>query len=415
MVIQRNTPTRNRKKVGTPKKRPKKSSKLAPQQALGFFLQTTRMAQLLFEAERGSQVSLEVLEDVAYIKETGRILASQTKSATGKKNPIADHSIELWKCFANWIEDVKDGRLSSSKTTFEIYISSPREGLIVEMFSKAKTTEKAIAALLNAKAILFPKSNKRSSTVAANVKPFVDAVFAADQTVTADIIKNFQLTVEDGSPRQKLKTIASRFLKVFKSEDQEKILQSVEGWLKDKVDVYLERRRPAIVPTDDFWAFVQSFVQKFIFNRLLVGLAAEPSKDQIEGEELKTYVRQLGFIGCPIEIKLNAVRDYLKAAADRTYWTESSIVNDTSFDSLSDDLQNFWQHKRLQGSILHRDRIPSEQGQLLLTECLVYKPLLEGQQVEQYFANGSFHSLSQDEIIGWHPEFKNLLVQTGGA
>lgn len=156
-------------------------------------------------------------------------------------------------------------------------------------------------------------------------------------------------------------------------------------------------------------------MQKYLSNRLLIGLAGEPTKDQLEGEQLKTYVRQLGLIDCSVETKLNAVRDFLKASADRTYWTENSVVNDTSFDSLSNDLQNFWDNKRLQGSILHSDKKSAEQGLLLLTECLVYKPLLEGQPVEQYFTNGNFHSLSQDELIGWHPEYKTLLVQNGGG
>src|SRR5204862_1809732 len=85
--------------------RRKKSSNV-PGQALGYSLQFTRMAAMLFEAGPGTLVSFEVFDDVGEEAGDGTQTFVQTKSAL-RGNPLADRSVELWKTLANWSEAIR--------------------------------------------------------------------------------------------------------------------------------------------------------------------------------------------------------------------------------------------------------------------------------------------------------------------
>ncbi len=114
----------------------------APGQYLGWSLQETRFVQTLLEARPGTTVTLEVFEDVGSETRTGQRRAVQTKSAL-TQNPIADHSVDLWKTFANWTKAVLAGELSIQNTIFELYVSAPKNGRIVRRFHDARSPEAA--------------------------------------------------------------------------------------------------------------------------------------------------------------------------------------------------------------------------------------------------------------------------------
>jgi hypothetical protein len=125
-------------------------------------------------------VTLEVFEDVGLESKDGKRVAVQTKSATAT-NPIANHAVELWKAFANWVRACVDGQLDPSRTTFQIYVSKPCTGQLVTAFAKAVTDSEAAAAIEDAVELLWgegPEYAKRTK-LATTLQPHVEAVLAA--------------------------------------------------------------------------------------------------------------------------------------------------------------------------------------------------------------------------------------------
>jgi len=76
------------------------SKSTAPGQYLGYGLQDVRLCRHLLKAPPGCTVSLEFIEDTAIHRLDGTMVLEQSKSALSG-NPLADGSVELWKCFAN--------------------------------------------------------------------------------------------------------------------------------------------------------------------------------------------------------------------------------------------------------------------------------------------------------------------------
>ncbi len=146
------------------KGRSRKFATVAPGQALGYGLQNTRLTVLLLDAPEEAFCSLEFLDDVAEQTSKGEVRLSQVKSTLGG-NPVADRAVGLWKTLHNWVEAVRVGHVNPERTTFEIYVSRPVSGKIIQAFSSATTTESAKQAIAFAKDILWgtkPKYPLRS-------------------------------------------------------------------------------------------------------------------------------------------------------------------------------------------------------------------------------------------------------------
>lgn len=99
----------------------KRKSPHVPDQYAGYSLQTTRMTELLLKAPFGSNVSIEVFEDVGVENADGRRLASQNKNVQSS-NPLANRAMDFWKTMANWTKAVGGNELDAKHTTFEIYL-----------------------------------------------------------------------------------------------------------------------------------------------------------------------------------------------------------------------------------------------------------------------------------------------------
>ena len=80
-------------------------------------------------------------------------------------------------------------------------------------------------------------------------------------------------------------------------------------------------------------------------------------------------------------------------------------MHDKSFDEYEEALVSFWKNKRKVHGITNKNLTEIERGQLLLADC----GLLQGLEPPPFFTPGSFHALAEDETVGWHPEYKNLL------
>jgi hypothetical protein len=111
----------------------------------------------------------------------------------------------------------------------------------------------------------------------------------------------------------------------------------------------------------------------------------------------------------PFEDKLEAVSDYLMAAADRTDWAASGDVDATSFEELDNSLTRSWRNKRLVCRVAHGSKSQDEQGQALYAECIGIDMTVQQKEAPDHFIPGCLHRLADDLQIGWHPDYAGQL------
>jgi hypothetical protein len=359
--------------------------------------------QLLLMASPGSACSIEYLDDVAREGRDG-VLLTQSKSAL-TANPVADRAKSLWKTLSNWVMLAADGGCEPDRTTFEIYVSRPVSGPLVDAFAAADTQVAAQEAIQLARTTLWgeaPKYQQRSQ-VAADISPYVDNVFGADPIIVTKLIQNFRLTCASGSPQADVDAILKTHpISQSKVGD---IADHMTGIVKRRVDELLEKGQPAVISRDEFWVWYTAYVQKIDRELVLRTHAKRPSDKEARGHLPRIFVQQLDLIGLPFEDKLEAVSDYLMAAADRTVWAASGDVDAVSFDELDSSLKRSWKNKRLICKVQHSSKADVEQGQALYAECMGVNVAVQQKEAPDHFIPGCLHRLADDLLIGWHPDF----------
>jgi hypothetical protein len=379
-----------------------------PGQALGYALQYTRLTQLLLQAPEGSFCSMEVLDDVAEQHPKKGVRLIQSKSAL-TANPVSDRAKSLWKTLSNWVDASAAWDIDLEKTMFEIYVSRPVGGAIVQSFADANSLEAARAAISQARVELWGEAPDfpLKSELAEDIAPYVENVLSADCARMAQIIRNFRLTCGSGSPQADVEAIIrSDPVSASKVRD---IADHMCGVVKRRVDEQLEAGRPAVIGRDEFAGWYAAFVRKIDRDTVLLSRARMPSEEEARGLMPKVFVQQLEIIGLSFEDKLEAVSDYLMAAADRTEWAVRGEVDETSFVDLDSVLKRNWKNKRRAGSIQHAGKADDLQGQALYSDCMQLDVPVQAMEPPDHFIPGCLHRLADDMSIGWHPTYEQKL------
>lgn len=382
----------------------------APGQALGYSLQFTRLTHLLLQAPEGSYCSLELLDDVAQEDSAGDVKLIQSKSAL-TANPVADRAKSLWKTLSNWIELASSPGFEVDKAIFELYVSRPVKGTIIDSFADACTRESAHAAIEQARSILWgnPPKFDLKAEVAAEISSYVEKVFNADRKLLERLICNFQLTLGSGSPQADLEALVrSHPISPSKVTD---ITNYLCGVVKRHVDQLLELGKPALVARDEFHGWYSSYVRKIDRETVLFSRASAPSPKVSQTYLPNNFIRQLDIIGLPYEEMLEAVSDYFMASYDRTDWAARGEVDESSFEELDGALKRAWRHKQRACGLNHGDKSEQHQGQALFSECMQFDALVQAMSPPGHFIPGCFHLLANHLVVGWHPSYVTQLQQ----
>ena len=123
----------------------------------------------------------------------------------------------------------------------------------------------------------------------------------------------------------------------------------------------------------------------------------------------RDYIKQLHLIDADDDDLLAAVNDYLRAAVDRTAWAEKGLISEASLETMADELTITWRNKKDRVLVGFSDKPEHLQGRLIYRDCMDHDAHLDGLETPRHFVRGSWHTLSDDRAIGWHPRYKDAL------
>lgn len=381
---------------------------VAPGQALGYSLQFTRLTAMLLSAAEGSFCSLEVLDDTAEQASNGDVRVVQSKSAL-TANPVGDKAVALWKTLFNWSVLVARSHVNVEKTLFELYISKPAHGAIIDSFDAANSDKEAAAAVERARSAMWGDSPKfpLKPKLSKHIARYVNGFLGQAPSITTPLVKNLTLVCGSGSPHKDLEAIIrSHPVSAAKVGD---IADHMCGWVKRQVDDRLEREMPAILSRDEFHNKYVAYCRRADRDSILKSFARQPTNEERLARLPDTFVRQLDLIELHFDEKLSAVSDFLMACADRTFWSQSGDVDESSFVELDDLLTRTWKNKERACGIEAKGKSSVERGVLLYTDCMGHAAPVQGMSPPPHFVPGCFHRLADNQEVGWHPSFRKLL------
>ena len=372
-------------------------------QYLGYSLQLGRLLALLLEGQRSAHVSLERLGDVSVESDGNVAKIEEHKSRTSGANPITDRAIDLWKTIRNWM-DLIEGRSDLDEAEFHLHTNQPFSSRLATRMHAAKDPSEARSLIRDI--VSYFGETPPGERLRKYVEPVLDQ---SRRTTFCKVIHNFHLSHGSGSSQNDLLDLLRRT--VVPEGHLTDVLHSLLGWLKLVTDTHLEQNEAAVVSVADFRTELTATVRRLDRQTVLNSYSLAPTEPDVERElQSRTFVRQLDLVDETNDVKIRAVRHYLRARADRVQWARQALVHRSDFEDLEADLEGVWTNKRAIVTIRDSDRPEAEQGRLLLHDCLQHRCRLQGMETPSYFTAGSFHSLADEQTVGWHPRYPEMLA-----
>lgn len=373
-------------------------------QLLGYSLQFPRAFFHLLKSGPGDTVSIEILGDVARKIANDEVISEEDKSSLFGK-AITDKSTDLWKTFFNWIDAVNNGELDVSRTNFLLYTNKTGKQSIVDQFSDAKNQVDAEKALEEAKVILGDITTEH------DIWLYFNSVVNHNKSVLLKIIPRFE--VQYGS--------STGTIEIDEEIKKKHVPANHIDFLRDKISAWVTRiTLEKIAKKEPTWITWEDFDKEFLIvfeqvrRRELIDftLVSPPKNEEIQTQLniRPCYLRQLEFIECSDDEIIEAVSHYLRADVNLHKWIENEIIDEDIAQAFSNELKGFWSTQRKRIEITEKRLSSVEKGQLLLGDCKSRQSEIRGESPPYPTIPGTYHSLAEEPVLGWHPDWKKLLT-----
>jgi len=387
----------------------------AKEPALGYYYQIIRgLVQLLYENRMANPcLSFECLDDIA-IEEAGNEESGDVELYQAKLHitpvQMTDRSTDFWKTIRVWSEGIQDGTFNPTVTIFTLITTASisEDSFLKLFFSDKEEDRKKI--LTTMETIATETSNKSN-------KPGYEAFSKLTEDQKQGLIANIRINDSNVSIDDTMAQLRYRLELSAPSGALDSFIDSVLGWwFRNGVDMLQSANKQTISK-----ATVNNYIQacrdqiradalpdEFYEKVEIDDVALEESKD-------KTFVRQLSLIDASKREKKAAISDYERAYGQRSKWLRDGRVSQPEYDTFDADLQEGWNsrfdmmlddtegkgddERKKAGHDFYRNNYVNPQYQL---------SLFRG-KASLYITKGSYQMLSNDKIIGWHPDFKDLL------
>jgi hypothetical protein len=385
---------------------PLKPSKYsAPGQYLGYALQPVRLCYHLLDCPPGAYVSLEHTEDVAVHYPDGWHLLEQTKSAISQ-NPISDWANDLWKTIANWLINIKSGEIDPAHATFRIFVTPAHQGEIALALSEANTIEDVRKVTEQVRVKLSKR--RKAPGCQDHLQVFLDA---SDEERFA-LISKLEIDSNDDDPLPALRSLLSL---AVPDKLMDRVCSYLLGNAKDRADRLIRAKQAAIISGDEFKRNLHAFMQSNNLPGYLKPLSSPPDPEQVDGviSTRPTFIRQLELIEANEDQFVRAASDFLRTSADKVLWADAGDIFEGALDEWDNDLIRKHEFVSNEVADTHSGHPPQFKGRLVYGRCGVLQPSLGGREVPGHFVHGSFNALADDRRLGWHPDYKTMLDDTG--
>lgn len=351
-------------------------------------------------------ISIEKLDDIAFEESGNPTELLQTKYH-GTAGNITDRSSDLWKTVRVWAELLLGATNEFEAITFTLLTteSAPDES-IASMLGVDQEKRDTSTALERMRSISEETTNKENSAGystfnrldAGQQRYLVDSIYVI--TNSASI-----LTVEEKIRKQVRLSVSPKFIDAF--------ITRLEGaWFKRNIEIMSIDDQYGL-SLGELASIVDDLRSQFLPGNLPSDFDDDlPDVINLENDE-RAFVQQLRLINATDRIIKQAIINYYRAYEQRSRWLCEGLVNPGEIKKYLNRLKDEWEN---QSSLLEMSCDLSETsgkwefGTKLYQTCQTQGTIpIRSEFKPAYVSRGSYHSLSDDLKIGWHPDFVSLL------
>ena len=355
----------------------------------------------------GHELSIERFDDIALGSEGTPHDFIQSKHHP-KLSDLSDASVDVWKTILIWANRVKDNPQQSAQTRFILLTTATaKAGSAMEKLRHIEDQRICPSATEMLLTVARTSTNKATKE---GRKAFIDLGNRLRDLLVSNIwvfdrapnIINVREEIED---ELRLSAPPSK-IKIFTDD--------LEGW-------WVGRVISGLMKDDDSNITLESLLTKTTEIRdefKADALPLSPGIEDVTGEPIsendsRVFVRQMRLVNVRDAPAASAVKDYYRAFTQRSKWAREELLLDEDAETYDSALKDAFQRE----AEANEDSLPTtddkskmEAGRKLFHWSRRHNQPLRNRH-EQWLSAGSFQMLSDRKLLGWHPNFKDLLSE----
>ncbi|MEI6702703.1 MAG: ABC-three component system protein [Deltaproteobacteria bacterium] len=354
-------------------------------------------------------VGIETLDDVTFETTCGNPTdLFQTKHHRTRTGYLTDASPDLWKSLRIWFEGHSSGAISTAANLYLVTTGTAPEGSAASFLRASPRDIPAAQSALDATA-----STSNNQTNAAAYKAYLDRS-ASDRTSIIErvVVLDAASNIEDldAELRQEVYWASEK-------EHHSAFLDRLEGWwfrrvLQQLVDATADR-----IASVELEFQMSDLREQFKQEALPIDddlLDFTLDEATIATHENSTFIQQLELVKAGKRRIAAAIRDYYRAFEQRSRWIRDDLIVGMDLHKYEKRLTEEWElvfeamRDELGDAATDEAKEKAARSVLAWVErtTISIRPAV----TEPFVSRGSFHMLSNEMRIGWHPEFRDRLA-----
>lgn len=389
----------------------KENNSTAPGPMAGYTFQFYRALKWLSEGTAGTTVAIEKIDDISVVEADGSLIFEQDKHSISKNyyNPLSDKSKALWNTLNIWLRLIKEKGIDLSSSKFFLVTNQhvPADCLISQISEANDNKVRMNKCVEDIRSI---------SDIPQTIQPLVDNVRSFSDNDIMELLRRIELVSQDSSIEGT--KLRSEIIKNFRiptsiSDESEELFQEMLGWLVDTAMRAWHNKKAAVM---DGQAFINALDNaKRARERSKTLERSAESIEVPEGESFKyresTFVEQMKLITDNENEIDDTIDDFIRVGIELFRLSDEGELSTAHIQDLEDRLIDRWSSVRHRCIRIHRQKNESDIGYMIFDETIGnYLATLNGMATQHaYFTRGSYHRLSDNLRVGWHPKYKELL------
>jgi hypothetical protein len=349
-------------------------------------------------------IVIEAEDDFVFKKDNFVIEATQVKTTSKDEADVGDYSQNLWKTLRIWSEGISNGDFSSETKFFLITSGvTPTDCAANCLKENNRNISKAIEKLSLICKISENKKNKKA----------YDSFKKLEDERKVELFSN--VMVLDSNPT--IQNIDSEIEKEISTAAREYLLGSfrkriVEWWL-DRVVVNITDDND-VIKSQEIRTKIDILRDQFSKDNLPIDEDILDFEIEISNFNNHIFVKQLELIGMKNMRVFYAIRNYYRAFEHRSRWLQEGFILPDELDRYEDQLVEEWAicfdriKEKIGDKAAEEDKVKYGKALYGWAETKVIIPL-KPNITELFVTRGSYHILSDQKRVGWHPEFEKEL------
>lgn len=376
----------------------------------GYSFEFYRALYWLSNATPGELIGIETDDDIAVVKRDDSFVFEQDKLSTAVRNinPIGDTSKSFWNTLGIWLEVVSNKNVPFEKCRFLMVTNKHVPGdCLIKQISSAKSAEDYSSCIAKMRSI---------SNLPKKVKPLATKVLLYDDSLIEGLLRRV-LLVDQECDQDNSGLVAEVIgnLRIPSSihDKSEEIFHEMLGWLQQTAMRAWYQKEPAIIQGQAFINALDGARRSRIREKTLERSAhlIEVSKDQVVQHHGSVFVKQMMLISDDENEIDGAIDDFIRASSELFRLSDEGELTPSDLKTLTYNLVDRWKPICRRNIRIHQEKNEKDVGYHIFDETTNnYLVSIKGIPTEHhYFTRGTYHRLSQNLEVGWHPRFEEIL------